>query len=467
MEKINLNGIWWLPDAPEARISGILNYDPNEGIFLELIGTFSNLISYDQNRSYDIVIGVSTNGKMVTLYNCMEIKRSLSIPGVESSRIRADLLLFGHHFEKIEDIKFDEIYIGYSLLDDWTNFKFYDIEYRKNEKDKMRSISIHSREPKSYETIYNEFKISLISDLSMKGDLKNELLFKGSPYFKIEGKENIYLTSIFRINHLLKGIISLGVGKPVHNLFIHCRNNNIYEEYKGKKYYTSIILYYKLKEYSEGIKIQTWNEMLFLFRDINDNFSRVINNWISKYDNLKPVYNLYLATINKGEIFSEDLFLNVIHAIEAYHAKVYDAKYLSDDEYEEVYGMLISSIPQEIPEDFRSRVKHSLKYLNEYSLRKRLKEILRSIGDIHKNYIDNDDEFINKIVNTRNYFTHYTDDLKEKAITDLVELYYETQRLRIVLEICIMKELGFTIENIKEIFKRTQKYEYLKIRNYQ
>ena len=43
MEAFKYNGIWWLPDNPGKRISGILTFHPEDGIFLNLIGSLKGI----------------------------------------------------------------------------------------------------------------------------------------------------------------------------------------------------------------------------------------------------------------------------------------------------------------------------------------------------------------------------------------------------------------------------------------
>ncbi|MDU2193884.1 MAG: hypothetical protein E7E22_09210 [Actinomyces sp.] len=38
-------GLWWLPEAPEERLSGVLRYDGKGGLSLSLIGGFDERIS--------------------------------------------------------------------------------------------------------------------------------------------------------------------------------------------------------------------------------------------------------------------------------------------------------------------------------------------------------------------------------------------------------------------------------------
>ena len=63
------------------------------------------------------------------------------------------------------------------------------------------------------------------------------------------------------------------------------------------------------------------------------------------------------------------------------------------------------------------------------------------------------------MVDTRNYQTHHDEDLKERA-ADGEDLYRLTQKLKMLLEVCLLTEIGFNLEEIKALFLRNSKYQH-------
>jgi hypothetical protein len=66
--------------------------------------------------------------------------------------------------------------------------------------------------------------------------------------------------------------------------------------------------------------------------------------------------------------------------------------------------------------------------------------------------------FADKVADTRNYFTHYSPELKEKAALRGEELRDLRRKLRLILQICFLEQLGFSIDTITGIFKRSREY---------
>ena len=155
-------------------------------------------------------------------------------------------------------------------------------------------------------------------------------------------------------------------------------------------------------------------------------------------------------------MYLQHRFLSLIQAIESFHQRIYKGEYLSDDDYNGVYKALVNAIP-DIDIDIKKSLENRLKYGNEYSLRKRLKEIFGKYQEILNGFIENKNSFIEKVVDTRNYLTHYDKDLKELAVSGEA-LYSLTQKLKILLETCLLSELGFSLEEIKGLFLRNRRY---------
>lgn len=165
-------------------------------------------------------------------------------------------------------------------------------------------------------------------------------------------------------------------------------------------------------------------------------------------------------TVYKPSMYLEHKFLNLIQAIESYHRRMHNGKYLSDNNYVQIYEKLIEAIPKDTDESFRENLKQRLKYHNEFSLWKRLKEVLGMCGDVTKLLIHNNKKFIKDVVEMRNFLTHYTKDLETKIQEDerLIDFFLQ---LKFILEICLLIELGIRMEKIRFLISRNRRYQQL------
>lgn len=65
-----LTGEWFLPSAKEKRISGILSFESNEASSLKLFGSFNNIEFLRTLNNEEIIQGITSDSKQVTLYGC-------------------------------------------------------------------------------------------------------------------------------------------------------------------------------------------------------------------------------------------------------------------------------------------------------------------------------------------------------------------------------------------------------------
>lgn len=268
-------------------------------------------------------------------------------------------------------------------------------------------------------------------------------------YPKKKNKEYIY-----SIRNFLT--LALSYNSFPNNIIGKLENKNKTDDQKKK--YQNIHILYKVFGFSKIQKEISKTDMLFTFKDVKTDFKEYLNNWFEIINEIKPVFNLYFSMIYNDNIFLEQLFLSSVKALEIYHRKIYGGKYLTGKKYKKLYNKLINSIPKNTQKSLKDKLKTSLKYGNEYSLRKRLKIIYNEHKSIINNFLINKNYFIAKVVDTRNYLTHYDKKLENK-IAKGKNLAIITRKIKLILEICFLKEIGVEDRKIKSIL--TQKYKYL------
>lgn len=454
-------GIWWLPDKPEKRVSGTLTFTPNKGANLDLMGSFKDI--KNKNRSEilepEIILGVSSDGKYITLYKCLETNSTTSFPGFQtSSRFLANLVFVGVHFQKSEDISFKSISVHYLHLDEWV--KIYGFVIKSWGK---KGVIIKYKLPEPFQVeISDELKISINfrRKVSSRSFSQEEVTIKQNTEIKVETSEEKPFEDFREIIYHIQNLLTLGITEPVYPLSITGLTEVNVE---NEAYYLPVKIFYQLLDIPKGHKTLTSNDMLFTFEDISNRFEPLLKNWFEKKDFLESVYNLYFGTLYNPHMYLEDQFLSLIQAIESFHRRVYGGKYLPDEKYDKVYEVLVNGIPEDVESELKDRLMEYLKYGNEFSLRKRLKEIFDKYKEILDKFIENKKDFIEKVVNTRNYFTHYDKELKEHTAhgEDLCRL---NQKLRMCLETCLLAEIGFTSEEIKTFISRNIRYQLRSIR---
>lgn len=190
--------------------------------------------------------------------------------------------------------------------------------------------------------------------------------------------------------------------------------------------------------------------------------SVIVNNWFEKAEILDPVTTLYIATLSTGLGYAEFQLLNYAQALEALHRRVFGGKYMSDEEYELICSELTNSIPETISNDHQNSLKNKIKYGNEFSQRKRIKELLDEVWeDCLNQFIDNKKKFIGNVIDTRNYLVHYDESSASKAVFG-TEIFYLAERLKVLLVTHLLIQLGIPKENVYRAVKQFNPFDYLK-----
>ncbi len=163
--------------------------------------------------------------------------------------------------------------------------------------------------------------------------------------------------------------------------------------------------------------------------------------------------NLYFSTKIGAQKYLDGKFLALAQGLETYHRKTSTEKLMDEQEFKELVEEIISKCPEENKQWLEGRLKHG----NEINLRKRIKSIIEPFKD----FVGTRDErskIVSKIVDTRNYLTHYDQSLKSIAANneELLSLCYKMEAF---FQLHFLQELGFTSDEIKSILERYPKLQ--------
>ncbi len=456
MDKFESKGYWWLPENKERVVAGVLRCDPSDEIVLELIGSFSNVRELKFDSHPKIILGIAEGQKPITLFDCLTWKLQMS--SFARVSYKAFGVVIGHHFEKKEDIQFFKFKLSYSHVDEWVNRKVFEIEERFRSDQVLEGHTVKYKMPEKQSWQVAGYSVSLLPSYHHDVDLFKEMRLSSSFYLSIESTVEVPLEGFFeKLNYLVQNFLSLAIGYPVQPLRIEANSYAAKENSSNDKdNYCDLEILYRHRPPTSDTGTVQGNTMLFMFDDLKDNFGDVLTNWFVKEENLRPIYDLYFAVLRSPKIFHNHHFLNLAQAVESYHRRVLGGSYIEDWKESPHYKHLLDSIPSEIRDDgFKESLRNKMQYLNEYSLKKRLEGVFDRCGSTASSFIPNPRVFITDVVNTRNYLTHFTEELREKAKFGQ-DLWVLTRQLRHLLEVCLMLEIAIPAVKIVQLVKRNE-----------
>jgi hypothetical protein len=449
-DNFELSGWWWLPDRPGGRLYGTLKYKNGESISLELTGSFSdeNIIFGGKIWRSEIIIGFSENGKEVTLLTNYEISRSSHAPGTTRSIIISDYIFLGKHFISLESIRFSAIQANYTNLEEW----MWDYPFESKHENDIWSTSY--KRPQSFKARVPSLNSIIESAFSVRnsGDGFRTFEWVHAGFIRLtpsqENNFKWFLRQLIDIQYLL----SLCANAPIYIKYITALGNKVYRPLPGGGLYydETIDIYFIQARYNVIEKIHPL-QMLINLSVIRNKLRTILELWFNNANILRSVYDLYFGYLYNPRMYIQFLFLSLVQALESFHRIKMSGKYINDKGYKKYEEMIINSIPPEINPDHRDSLKARIKYGNEFSLRKRFNEILFTLRntinkiDIPANVISD------KIVDTRNYLTHYDEEALNKSLQN-EELFYANQLLSIIITILLLREAGFKEEMLITAF---------------
>jgi hypothetical protein len=200
--------------------------------------------------------------------------------------------------------------------------------------------------------------------------------------------------------------------------------------------------------------------MLFSLPDIGDSFDSLLTRWFSVSEQLDSVCNLVFSIRFAPPTYLEHGFINTVQALESYHRRRFNNQVLSTEEFRR----RLRAITESVPHDLKSWLKQKLGRANEPSLRERLEELVDHVGEIAEPLIGDKHEFAKSVADNRNYRTHFDKSLKKRVSTPPA-LRRITDVLTVLIEACLLMEMGMDRDLMLRLFQRNQRYAWLVIRS--
>ncbi|MEA5576763.1 HEPN domain-containing protein [Anabaena sp. UHCC 0451] len=477
-EEFEERGEWWLPDNPDKKVFGTLKFNPNSGAVLDLISSFIDIQSERQPALYTLILGKVSTGKIITLYQCSYFRSSLNISissGFGTCQFYVYKVFTGFHFQEESDIKFKSLIVYYSYLNEWSQMGLPNIELSQEE----FSIKYKRRELIEPVNIKQDWQVFMELYADYDWD-KLDININKQVNIVIESDEEKSLQEYEKVMRHIQNFLSLCVTKPVYPLFIRgLKMGDAFSSITGLMEYRpiSVNILYQVSNTPIVTKNLMPYDMLLTFSKLSSKFEYYLGNWFRKIELLEPIYELYFGTIYNSYMYPQQEFLNLMQSVEAYHRKNPTMKQyeISQEEHSERVEKIINKTPEEYKTWLKNRlVPQGKVYIsNQLDLRKRLVEIINVCSEALGEFIEQSnlfksrkmrDSFIYKIVRMRNYLTHLDDhgdeSLKQQAANDNL-LRYWSQKIKLIIEICFLYEVGFSPEEIKDIFMQRNDKELI------
>lgn len=459
MEELELSGWWWLPDDEEKRVPGVMTFSNDEGIRLKLFGSFKDptqLGSGDRDE-YPLILGSADEGRLVSLFDAIPSRTSLTFPALTTRQeFWARVGCTGAHFLQPEQARFHKASLEYTYLADWVGRSGFHPEYG-TEGGSLTKYGLTYTFPEQVKTAIPNGEVCVTYAFKSGGDPLREVTLRHSAIIRVDLSQDLTFDEWVRGFVLpFRNLLTLATTRPnaLTRISVYSRDKT-FSTPKGDTEAAIDLFYQQVWHEKVQAKPLFPHNMLFTLHDVAQDFDGVVSNWLRVAKELDSVCNLFFSVSYLPGLYSENQFLNTVQAAESYHRRRIGNSVFPRALHRERVKSILSQAPPEHGE----WLKQVLTYSNEPTLRDRMADLLDLTQEVVSPLITDQKRFVGKVVDTRNYFTHYDPRLRSKGTVGS-ELYRLTQTLSFMVEACLLHELGLAPERRRELFKRNQRYAY-------
>ncbi|PBQ32349.1 hypothetical protein CNR22_11395 [Sphingobacteriaceae bacterium] len=442
IEDIKYKGYWKLPTDSDYKVSGELSFTKETGIQLALLGSLTGKHSGRQN--YKAIQGFTSDGKLITVFDCNGASGH-SNPGFTTSSFRGEFMFVGAHYSKLEDLIIENTAIHFLLLDQWVDIHGIEITELEYKPYRVQTTYTHPPSISLYSDDEKEILIWFSSTNPLMGDIL-DITIAQKIYININYKSPTTVKVILTDIQKFRNFLSFGLSRTIvpTEIKLYPKAGEHGSQFIYKESY-----YPKINNAKEHIFDYT---TLFKYLHIQKNAHEVVERWFQKYEILRPVFDRYFDCIYNPTLYEVNQFLNLMFAIETYHRRTTVSHSFPVEKFEELKNTLAVALPQ--GKEYSEWFKNKFSYANEVSLRQRLKDVFKEFKEVLDELESKPKEFISKIVQTRNYYVHYDESSKSGIVTE-EEFESVNSTLVIILQLVLLKELGFNMEDSKAAVKRS------------
>ncbi len=402
-----IRGKWWLPTAPNHKVPGDLTFDPVEGLELELMGALAPMVPGPVgDGENEVILGESVTGKYYTLQKCIVTTTNITLLSqmndpMQTESHHASRMFEGAHFNGQDVELFGSVSEVIQHLDGWLGINPFE-RFHTNDGERF-VVGINYRPPTTMEWKVPALGGCIKIGFTFHSDsgLFEEWRLRHGSYVQIEPDEpkpwEWFADRFHALHNLLIAMMSEPVSPTAISGFLPLQEGERPSQRRRVDYYVSLRDRKARRKYYP-------DDAFVPFSAVENSFGDIVEKWFSDWPHLRLVYDLYGGVATNHHLFLQVQCLTLTHALEVFHRRTSGGR---------------------------------------PSLMTRLERLLDSIGIDCEAFICKErDPYLKLVLGTRNYLTHYDSKGECKAATDLDDLFWLTQSLKLWMTTLLLQRAG-------------------------
>ena len=448
MKHFKSSGLWFPGEDSANAVVGTLHYD-SEGLSLKLLGSFREGWSAGQEL-YPAIRGVvdeNPYGTFVTLLDCTRIHSRISMPGITSETIRCGRALIGISHLPDKPSRFETLEVSFSYLTDWVG---------------QTGIKFHVTPDSSYTLFYTDperlsfpFGAKVISLAARRGISRgtHHVSFDEESIIRM-GPMGDYPPTDLGGGHVqvLQNLLTFATDTPngIEDL-AYCGTEN---EQGIKPAYN--LVFEPIFRLKSDIQTLHFTDMLFTVADCQEHNPDIFQNWLD-FANRNPAFcTVYFANLYAEPPFLNDKFVSLMQAFTLLIPSIKQVSERTKLFLNEVEAALQSCYGQE-----------EWKLLGQFiptgpeiEMPLHLLHLLQENADTLGPLIEDMPRFVSSVSDTLAFFKRRSPG--ERSAFQGADLLHATLKIRMLIKVLILKELGFDEKVIKSLVLRNNRINSLR-----
>ncbi len=425
-EKFSYMGYWRRPEDRKKKWAGKVSYDPETGIELELIAEEGEFASFrDPLEHEEAILGILPDPPFqLTVLGAWRLGLGIKYPEAPLDMVKyrfgAKYLLVGHWFRSPGSVCLNSVEVTFSSLRGWMWTKpIYLRDENQNSESSNDEQEVLSRETICLSSIGT--KIELNDVVVEKGDY-SERHEERKCYLRFESHTSKSLESYLKLIGETRRLFALLIGMPIQT-----KSTTFFTDESDPENSRVDVFF---MERQPNTDVSDNLHMPFQYSMLGKLTTTAFQAWYGMEEKYKTPFDLCLDVIyNEQQRYSRFEFLALVQALESHHRLYYEKEGKKNKRYKHENG----------------KVKRGPDLID------RLEELYENLPQFLLLDPDFNEDFLESVKDTRNYYSHYDSEDREKAMEDL-DLFNAIARLVPFIAYFLYSRLGIRDDKINEGF---------------
>lgn len=439
MKSFTVRGHWWLPNAEDQRQAGVLEFSQEKGCRLSLSGQ-EFAVPGHLGAPIELILGRDDDGKLYSLAHCLLTQTTYGL----TCAYYVHRIYEGLNARDASDLEFREAIVELSYLYEWVNISGID---QRVSPDRI-NVEVSYNAPEDVEVEVDGTQISITFGHRSRLKAPNPSITE-TVSLHVRGDVDLDFTGFVRKWLLpLLQFVDLGTGR-----------RNFFERFRffvrGPER-TEVNCYYQQSFYEERSGTLLFaDDMLFSYTRLGARFPEVLSRWFEISDEISVILGLFFRERHSPRLHLELRLLTIAQALEKYHG----IRFGSEVVEKPLRKSIVRRARKTVPSEHRWWFDRPLAHAGTKSLHDRLVDLVAAREHLLSPIVRDVRKFARGATDNRNYYTHLGDPkdttLKEHDLLWLVE------SLSILLQSCLLSELGFEQPDQIQMFATYSPYNWL------